>query len=218
MPAACRSLLLLIALCTTAASAQVGPRPHDGGQPGHGPGGHGGQHARAMMGVPGAPDTVVREGVGRLVEFLASSADRSPDAVRAVLEEAVAPHFDFTYMARWAAGPYARRLDDAQSEALGARLERMFLDGLARNLGAFTGTVSRVRVMPWRPVSALEAVVPARAQIDGMGPVRLEFRFYYGPDGWRIFDVAANGASAAAYYRRYFSDLLRRQGPGGLAE
>ena len=37
---------------------------------------------------------------------------------------------------------------------------------------------------------------------------RLNFRFYWNDQGWRIFDVSANGASAVAYYRSYFGEMF----------
>ena len=53
-------------------------------------------------------------------------------------------------------------------------------------------------------------MVPARVIFASGFAARLEFRFYWSGTAWRIFDVAANGASAVAYYRRYFRDVLER--------
>jgi phospholipid transport system substrate-binding protein len=36
-------------------------------------------------------------------------------------------------------------------------------------------------------------------------PANLDFRFYRGKTGWKVFDVAANGSSALTYYRQYFA-------------
>ena len=43
--------------------------------------------------------------------------------------------------------------------------------------------------------------------------MRLEFRFYWSQDGWKVYDAVANGASAAAFFRSYFTSALRRYGP-----
>jgi len=46
----------------------------------------------------------------------------------------------------------------------------------------------------------------------------LNFRFYWNEQGWRIFDVSANGASAVAYYRSYFGEMFRRHGPDAVLQ
>ena len=46
-------------------------------------------------------------------------------------------------------------------------------------------------------------------------PAELDFRLYRGTDGWKVFDVVANGSSALVYYRDYFRNSMRRGGPGG---
>jgi phospholipid transport system substrate-binding protein len=45
-------------------------------------------------------------------------------------------------------------------------------------------------------------------------PARIDFRFYRGAEGWKVYDVAANGQSAVAYYRREFRQMMRG-GPFG---
>ena len=36
---------------------------------------------------------------------------------------------------------------------------------------------------------------------------------YYGKDGWKVYDVAANGNSAVNYYRQKFSRVRGRPAP-----
>ena len=166
----------------------------------------------ALVPVAMTPDQVLQQGIGRLRAFLASPAV-PPAAVRAFLDQEIAPSFDFAYMARWAAGRYYQRMNDSQRATFTARLSDLFLDALARNLG------TRLRPLPpidiytaragrWpNEVSVTTQIRPAAAL-----PIRLEFRFYRSPRGWRVFDVSANGASAVTFYRRYFSEQVRRFG------
>ena len=168
---------------------------------------------------PAGPAQVLARGIDRLSGFLIGVRDPTPEATSAFLAREIAPHFDFAYMAAWAAGPYHRRLDAEQRARLAQHLEQVFLGALARNLGSFSRPLPRIDIYRSRPGrSAGEAVVPARVIFASGFAVRLEFRFYWSGSAWRIFDVAANGASAAAYYRRYVGDLLKRRGPEGLLE
>jgi len=101
---------------------------------------------------------------------------------------------------------------------MAARLRALFLAALARNLGSFVGPLPRVQVYPARAGrDPGEAVVDARVDA-GPWKVTLAVRFYRATDGWKVFDVAANGISAVAFYRRYFTALLRRYGVRALLD
>lgn len=170
-----------------------------------------------QSGQPVPPHLVVRDGVRSLSGFLVGAGDDSVDALRVFLDETIAPHFDFAYMSRWAAGPLYRRLDNEQRAALQSKLEASFMGALARNLGSFSRPVPRIDVYRSRPGQRRgEARVPVRVVTDAGQIMRLEFRFYWSTDGWKIYDVTANGASAVAFYREYFGEMLRRNGPDAL--
>jgi len=160
------------------------------------------------------PDALLREGIDRLSRFLASRGEPRPGEVRRFLERAIAPYFDFAHMSHWAAGPYYRRLTEAQRAGLARMLTDLFLSALARNLGSYARPLPHVEIYPPQPgrrpneVSVYARVIP----LDGF-TLTLDFRYYRSPEGWKIYDVAANGASAVAYYRGYFTELLRRHGP-----
>ena len=169
--------------------------------------------------LPAGPAQVLSRGIDRLTGFLIGARDPTPEAVAAFVHDEIAPYFDFAYMAAWAAGPYHRQLDEEQRARLAARLEQLFLGALARNLGSFTQPLPRIDIYRPRPGrSGGETIVPARVIFASGFAVRLEFRFYWNGTAWRIFDVAANGASAVAFYRRYFGDVLKRLGPEGIKE
>ncbi len=165
-----------------------------------------------------APDEVIRGGIDRLSRFLATPEAVSNDRIRAFIEREIAPHFDFSAMGKWVAGPYYRRLNPQQQQRLYATLREMFLTALARNLGTYARPLPRIDVYPtsqgrW----AEEAVVRARVSTPGgYPPVRLDFRMYQTPAGWKVFDVTANASSAVAYYRNYFNQMLQRHGPQAL--
>jgi phospholipid transport system substrate-binding protein len=165
-----------------------------------------------------APDQLLRRGLDRLSGFLRGARGAAqPGEIRAFLDDEIAPYFDFPAMARWSAGPLYPRLTPQQRTQLTARLRDLFLGALARNLGAYAQPVPRMevypaRMSPWMGEANVRALVLPH---DGY-PIQLDFRFYRTRYGWKVFDVAANGASAAAFYRSYFGDLLRRYGPGAL--
>lgn len=167
--------------------------------------------------APATPDQLIRRGVDRLTGFLMGAQDPSPEAIRDFLESEIAPNFDFTYMARWAAGPMYRRLSAAQNARMTVVLKSLFLSALAKNLGTYARPVPQVDVYPARATAdGSQATVYARViSSNGMFSA-MNFRFYWNEQGWRIFDVSANGASAVAYYRNYFGEMFKRYGPDAV--
>lgn len=163
------------------------------------------------------PDQIIRQGIDRLIGFLMGSPDADEQSVRHFVGREIAPYFDFQYMSRWAAGPLYHRLSPEHRVALAHKLSSMFLDALSRNLGTLERPLPRVDVFPARPGNSMsEARVYVRVMSAQAPPVRLEFRFYWGQDGWKVYDVSANGASAVAFYRGYFTSALRTHGPDAV--
>ena len=166
-----------------------------------------------------APHELIQRGIDRLTGFLIGAQDPSPQALRGFLDREIAPNFDFAYMARWAAGPMHRRLSAEQRARMAAMLRDLFLGALARNLGTYNRPLPRVDVFPARfAANGEQANVHARVLADNGLLVRLNFRFYWSPQGWRIFDVSANGASAVGFYRSYFTELFTRYGPDAVLQ
>ena len=82
---------------------------------------------------------------------------------------------------------------------------------MARNLGTYSNTapridISRARLRP----GSTEVNVMARVVPQNGYPTRLVFRFYRSRDGWKVFDVTANGVSAVSYYRKHFRQVASR--------
>ena len=180
---------------------------------------YGGVAGYASQPLAAGPAQVLTRGIDRLTGFLIGAGEATPETTLQFLEAEIAPHFDFAYMSAWAAGPYHHRLDAEQKARFAEGLKTLFLGALARNLGSFSRPLPRIDVYrPRQGRSARETVVPARVVFASGFAARLEFRFYWSGTAWRIFDVAANGASAVAYYRRYFRDALERSGPESLDE
>ena len=155
------------------------------------------------------PAEVLRQGVAKLLAFMAQQ-DR-PDAARiqAFLDSEIAPYFDFDYMARWVAGSKYRAMNGAQREQMQGELEAQFLGALAQRLGGFSN--QKVRVLRARRGQGNEVTVGVGILQPGGYPAKMDFRFYLSEEGWKVFDVAANGSSALVYYRQQFKRSLRQR-------
>lgn len=140
---------------------------------------------------------------------------RQPEKVRsrrmaAFLEQDVAPFFDFDYMARWVAGRYYDAMGVRDRAALAESLKQRLLVAMARRFEGYDD--QGVRLLQPRRVGENEVKVRAMVLNPGSYPAKIDFRLYRGDQGWRIFDIAANGSSLLAHYRQDFSrDRHQRQ-------
>ncbi|MCP3866685.1 MAG: ABC transporter substrate-binding protein [Gammaproteobacteria bacterium] len=156
------------------------------------------------------PGRILEQGLQRLIMFL-SHKNRPADAqIAAFLDGEIAPYFDFNYMARWAGGRLWQAMTPQQRNEFEGELQQMFLGTLASRLSGYSG--QQVRVMRPRAGRTNEVTVDVAVLNEGGYPSRLKFRFYASSEGWKIFDVAANGSSAVMHYRKMFHSRMRKRG------
>jgi len=153
------------------------------------------------------PPALLKEGIGKLTTFIKSGKAASREQAMDYLKHEISPYFDFTYMTRWAAGPAWRRMDPGQRARMQAQLTQSFLITLAQKLTSYSN--QPIRYFTPRGRSGEEVTVSAWIMQPSGYPTKLDFRFYPGKSGWKIFDVKANGTSAVVYYRKQFRDNLR---------
>lgn len=190
-----RTFLLLLSL-TIAGTAPAQPRPW--GPSGHAP--------------PSDPGAVLREGVGKLLAFAGTGELANPAALRAFVEREIAPYFDFAYMTRWVIGPAWRHLPPPRQAAEVARFEQRFITAMLGRIAGFGP--NRVRYLPPRGEPGGQVVTLSLQVFPVQGyPTRIDLRLYRGRQGWKVFDVAANGQSALAWFRQQY----RRSGPPPIA-
>jgi phospholipid transport system substrate-binding protein len=74
-----------------------------------------------------------------------------------------------------------------------------------------------IQFYPARPgTNPNEITVSARVTQPQGIPILMDFRFYRGDQGWKVFDVVADGSSAVLYYRRFYAELVGRYGVNAL--
>ncbi len=158
---------------------------------------------RAPQMEQAGPGQVLREGMGKLLKFMRQPERPSPQAIAAFLQSEIAPYFDFAYMSKWVAGPMNRRMTEQQRAELAQSIERLLLSTLAERLASYQN--QDVYSYPPRRVGENEVKVRVAILQANAYPANLDFRFYRSGNGWKVFDVTANGSSALTYYRQYFA-------------
>lgn len=161
------------------------------------------------------PARVLRAGVETLTGYLGNNQGVPPEQLRAFLEQEIVPYFDFNRMAFWAAGSVNRHLNPEQRQQLTAMLKERFLQAMAEQLSGYKH--SRIQYLQPRG-NPRRGNVTLGVRVFGADsyPVQIDFKLYRGENGWKVYDVVANGVSAVNHYRNEFSQLVRRYGVRGL--
>jgi phospholipid transport system substrate-binding protein len=171
------------------------------GRPGYGP------YGRRAAPEASGPGAEFKRGMQRMLSFLKRSPGPGREQLAAFAASELAPYFDFAYMARSAAGPRYRGLDAEGRARLTERLKRSFLGTMVDKLAGYSGQGMQFIGTRTNP-DGRTATITVAIMNPGNYPARLTFRMYRGKQGWKVYDVAANGQSAVAHYRRQFSQSM----------
>lgn len=193
--------ILAATLCALGVSMTLQAQPY----PPYGPAGYPMQQQQAS--APNPSDTL-RDGMNKLVTFLAAGKVSNPD-LEAFLAKEIVPYFDFDIMTQLSAGPMLRRMGEDHSAQYTEMMKRDFLTTLAQRLASYTN--QRADIVSVRPAGPDRAMITVAIANPQGYPARLDFRMHYDERGWKVYDVVANGSSAVMHYRRMMMDRMRTE-------
>jgi phospholipid transport system substrate-binding protein len=151
------------------------------------------------------PAAILKTGISKLTAFIKSGGAQNREEAMAFLKSEIAPFFDFAYMTRWAAGPAWRHMRPEQKAMMQEQLTDSFMTTLVQNLASYNN--QPIRYFTPRGQSSNDVNVRAWIMQPRGYPTKLEFRFYRSNNGWKIFDVKADGNSAVVYYKKQFRHM-----------
>jgi len=186
--------LFVVLISLTSLTATAAPYPGQARYPGNAP-----QYSE--------PAAILKTGISKLTAFIKSGGAQNREQALAFLKTEIAPFFDFEYMTRWAAGPAWQRMGPEQKAMMQEQLTSSFMTTLVQKLTTYTN--QPIRYFTPRGQSSDDVNVRAWIMQPTGYPTKLEFRFYRGKDGWKIFDVKAAGNSAVVYYKKQFRNMFR---------
>jgi len=159
------------------------------------------------------PGVVLREGIEKLIAFLEGGGAARQDKLASFVEREIAGYFDFVRMSQSSMGPRLRYMDTKQRAQAVKTLRGLFLDALVRQLAQYkSGRIQYLR--PRGNPYSNEMILGLQTYSRNGYLQQLDFHFYRGRDGWKVYDVAANGLRATSVYREYFAREARPNRPG----
>lgn len=167
-----------------------------------------------------SPDKVVEQTATAVLGAIREHRDKfrgDPDAVYRLVKKEMAPHFDFEYAARLVLGRSWRDASAEQREAFIKAFEHYLVNSYANELVKHAN--AKVKVKPFRgsPSDKRADITSTIVPADGK-PIKVSYAMHRTSDGWKAFDVRAEGISYVMSYRNTFASEIRRTSLDALIE
>ncbi|MBF0471926.1 MAG: ABC transporter substrate-binding protein [Gammaproteobacteria bacterium] len=159
-------------------------------------------HQRSSENGVQEPARILRDAVTALTSFSHEAKGHDEAALRRFLGQQVLPIFDFERMAYWAMGRAARTATPQQQQEITIRIREEFTQMLVTRLQQFKG--EHIEYLKPRKNRNGNVILALRAvdRQQQRPPITLLFKLHQRHDGWKIFDVVANGYSVINYFRQ----------------
>ncbi len=166
-----------------------------------------------------SPDVLVRNTTEEVLSVVRNDKDIRAGNVASIvqlIEEKVAPHFDFGRMTRLAVGRPWREASPPQRETLVREFRTLLVRSYSAAFTAYTGIAVEYRSYKMNPGDT-EATVQTLIKLPGGAqPIGVDYDMGSTPEGWKIYDVRVAGASLIINYRNLFAQEFQNGGIDGL--
>jgi len=166
-----------------------------------------------------SPDALVRKTTEEVLTIVREDKDiRAGDVTKIVqlIEQKVAPHFDFERMTRLAVGRAWREASPEQRATLVKEFRTLLVRSYSAAFTAYTGIS-----VEYRPYKAIPGETETSVQTliklpGGAAPMTVDYDMANTPKGWKVYDVRVAGASLIINYRNLFAQEIQSGGLDGL--
>jgi phospholipid transport system substrate-binding protein len=132
----------------------------------------------------------------------------NPVAAEALIQDIIAPHFDFERMSRLVLGKYWRRASPSQQASFPVQFQTLLTRTYATALAAYAD--QEINYLPERHNDPDDTLVRTEIVQKGGPPIPVHYRLYRNNDEWKIYDVIIDGISLVTTYRSSFTSEIRR--------
>ena len=165
------------------------------------------------------PDVLVRNTTEEVLTIVRNDKDIKAgkvDRIVDLIEEKVAPHFDFPRMTRLAVGRAWRDATPAQRDALIKEFRTLLVRSYSAAFTAYTGVTVEYRPFRFNPGDTEASVQTLIKLPDGKESIAVDYDMALTPNSWKVYDVRVAGASLIINYRNLFALDIDRGGIDGL--
>jgi phospholipid transport system substrate-binding protein len=133
-----------------------------------------------------------------------------------LIEEKIAPHFDFERMTRLAVGRSWRQASAEQQAQLVREFRTLLVRSYSNAYSAYNHIVVDVKPLKLQPG---DDDVQVRTQIrlpGGAPPINVDYSMVKNSEDWKVYDVTVDGVSLVTTYRTTFAEEVSKGGIDGL--
>jgi phospholipid transport system substrate-binding protein len=165
------------------------------------------------------PDDLVKSVANDLLAIVREDkALRAGDTSRMaeLIEEKIAPHFDFPRMTRLAVGRSWRQATPEQQAQLVREFRTLLVRSYSSAYSAYNHIVVDVKPLKLQPS---DDDVQVKTQIKlpgGAPPISVDYSMVRNSSDWKVYDVTVDGVSLVTTYRTTFSEEVNKGGIEGL--
>ena len=165
------------------------------------------------------PVKVVSETSEQVRTVLMKEDGSNTDSVRAEVEQLLYPRFDFTRMTALAVGKHWKQATEAQKTALTDEFRTLLTRTYFTTMLRYRDAKITVKQDALIENEGKQVTVKSDVQVaNAQQPVLIDYMLYRTEHGWKVFNVAVEGASLVTVYRNQFGDEVSKGGLDGLIQ
>lgn len=166
-----------------------------------------------------APEAMVVRVTQEVLQAAAADRDiRAGDRrkIRALVEQKIMPHVDFSRTTSLAAGRHWRGATAQQQQQLTREFASLLIHTYSGALSIAGGKPLEFRLQRGRTDDLESEVQMQILQGPGSEPLQIGYRLHKSADGWKVYDIGLLGAWLVDTYKGNFSAEIGRTGVDGL--
>jgi len=160
------------------------------------------------------PQVLVQETTDKIISVLRVNQDKiktEPGYLLGIVDDIVAPHFDFERMSSWVLGKYWRKANADEKTRFAQEFRTLLVRTYAKALN--DNYDKQIDMLPSRKrKDGKQVTVRTEIQQSGGFPIPISYKMHIKDGGWKIFDVSVDGISLVANYRSSFAKEIRTDG------
>ena len=161
-----------------------------------------------------SPQELVQETTDKIKSTLKAEQEKiknDPDHLLAVVDNIVAPHFDFDRMSSWVLGKYWRKANKDEKSRFSREFRTLLVRTYAKALN--DNYDKTIDMLPARKKKGgKEVIIRTEVQQSAGFPIPIHYKMHIKNDAWLVYDVSVDGISLVANYRTSFAKEIRKDG------
>ena len=172
-----------------------------------------------VQGTTHTADQLIKDTTTKVLARLATakqSLEADPTRLHVLIDELVAPHFDFFGMSRWILGKaHWRSASKSEQEEFVIQFRTLLINTYAKLLFRYANEEVEYLAAENKPNAKL-VVVKTKISRPGEQAIPVDYRMHATKGEWKVVDVVVDGVSLVSTYRGSFRSEISNNGFASL--